>query len=257
MRPSDRTSMGGPDERFLTTEWTMILRAQTRDADARREAMGELARRYWKPVYCFLRYKGHSNEEAKDLTQGFFEQVVLGRGLVQKADRAKGRFRNFLLRSLDLYSRGVRRAKMSKRRRPEGGLIALDGVESFNMPALADDVTPEELFHYGWAATLLEAVMEDVELQCRHFDEQSHWEVFRARILAPIMEGTPPPSIAEVCARYGIASAAKASNMIVTVKRRFRATMKRHVRPLVASDAAVDEEIRDLMAILSRSRARF
>jgi hypothetical protein len=70
------------------------------------------------------------------------------------------------------------------------------------------------------------------------------------------MEGTPPPSIAEVCARYGIASAAKASNMIVTVKRRFRATLMCHVRPLVASAAAVDEEIRDLLEILSRNGAR-
>jgi DNA-directed RNA polymerase specialized sigma24 family protein len=218
--------------------------------------MGELVGRYWKPVYCFLRYRGYANEEAKDLTQGFFEKVVLGRGLVQKANRVKGRFRNFLLRSLEHYAGGVRRERASKRRQPEGGIISLEGIELFDAPEPADDVTPEELFHYGWAATLLEGVVRDVERQCRDFHEQTHWEVFCARVLAPITEGSAPPSIAEICARHSIASTAKASNMIVTVKRRFRATLVRHVRPLVASDAEVDAEIRDLLEILSKNRAR-
>jgi len=255
MRPSDRTSMGGPNERFLTTDWTMILRAQTRNKDARRAVMGELVRRYWKPVYAYLRRKGNSNEEAKDLTQGFFEEIILSRGLVQEADAAKGRFRNFLLRSLELYARGVHRAKTAKRRRPDKGLIPLEGIESFNVPEPADGLTPEELFHYNWAAALLEEVVEEVEHQCRTFHEQVHWEVFSARVLKPIMEGSTPPSIAELCARHGIPSTTKASNMIVTVKRRFRATLMCHVRPLVASDAEVAEEIRDLLEILSRNGA--
>lgn len=256
MRPSDRTSMGGPNERFLTTDWTMILRAQTLDEGARRAVMGEFVTRYWKPVYCFLRHKGHANEDAKDLTQGFFEEIVLSRRLVQKADCAKGRFRNFLLRSLEHYAGGVHRARTSKKRRPEGGIIPLDGIESLNVPEPADDVTPAEQFHYSWAATLLEEVVADVERQCLAFDEQTHWAVFHARVLAPIMEGSAPPSVAELCARYGIAGTNRVSNMIVTVKRRFRAALVRHVRPLVASDAEVDAEIRDLMAILSKNRAR-
>jgi RNA polymerase sigma-70 factor (ECF subfamily) len=249
--------MGGPNERFLTTDWTMILRAQTCDEDARRAALGELAGRYWKPVYCFLRRKGNTNEEAKDLTQGFFEEVVLGGGWVRQADSARGRFRNFLSRSLDMYARGVHRARTSKRRRPDKGLVPLEGLESFNVPEPASDVTPEEIFHYNWAAALLEQVVEDVKRQCADFDEMTHWKVFCARVLTPTMEGSPPPSMAELCDRYGITSTAKASNMIVTVKRRFRAGLVRHVRPLVGSDAEVDEEIRDLMRILSRSGAGF
>ena len=256
MRPSDRTSMGGPNERFLATDWTVILRAQGRNKQSRRAALGELVGRYWKPVYAYLRRKGNSNEEAKDLTQGFFERVVLGRGLVQKANRAKGRFRNFLLRSLELYARGVHRAKTAKRRRPDGGLVPLDGLESFNVPEPADGVTPEECFNFNWAAALLEEVVEEVKHQCRTFHEQVHWELFHARVLKPITEGSTPPSIAELCARHGIASTAKASNMIVTVKRRFRATLMCQVRPLVGSDAEVDDEIRDLLEILSRNGAR-
>ena len=257
MRPSDRTSMGGPNERFLTTEWTVILRAQGRNEGMRRAAMGELVRRYWKPVYAYLRRKGNSNEEAKDLAQGFFEEVVLGRGLVEEADAAKGRFRSFLLASLESYARGVHRAMTTRKRRPDRGLVPLEGLESFNVPEPADGLTPEELFHYNWAAALLEEVVKEVEHQCRTFHEQVHWEVFSARVLKPIMEGRAPPSLDELCARHGLSSTTRVSNMIVTVKRRFRATLLCHVRPLVASDAEVDEEIRDLLEILSRNGARF
>ncbi len=255
MARGDKTSMGGPHERFMTTDWTNILHVREGDANARHEAMGSLIAAYWKPIYCFLRYRGCTNEEAKDLTQGFFQEVVLGRRLVQGADRAKGRFRNFLLISLNHYVTSVHRANTSRKRRPRMGLVPLEGLESFQVPEPSHAFTPEESFHQNWAATLLEQVVADVERQCRSRGEENHWQVFRARVLRPIMDGSPPPSLAELCALYGIAGAARASNMIVTVKRRFRAALRRHVRPLVASEAAVDEEIDDLMAILARGSA--
>jgi RNA polymerase sigma-70 factor (ECF subfamily) len=254
-RYDPKTSLGGPNERFRTTDWTNIRHAQGGDEAERRGAMATLVGGYWKPIYCFLRRRGRSDEEAKDLTQGFFQEVVLGRRWLEEADRAKGRFRSFLMVSLDHYARSVHRAGACRKRRPEKGLVPLEGAESFSVPEPAHRFTPEEAFHRDWAAALLGQVIADVERQCRARGEATHWEMFAARVLRPILDGSAPPPMADLCARLGVARAARASNMIVTVKRRFRSSLENHVRPLVASDAAVAEEIDDLMAILARTSA--
>ena len=103
MKRDDMTDMGGTGQAFLTTHWSIIENVGTSDDDKNQALIGLLLSKYWKPVYCYLRRKGHDNEQAKDLTQGFFHDVVLGRNLIQKADQSKGRFRSFLLIALNRY----------------------------------------------------------------------------------------------------------------------------------------------------------
>ena len=247
--------MGGQAERFATTHWSVILNLDAESEVRQQAALDELMRRYWKPVYCYLRRKGKSNEEAKDLTQGFFCDIVLGKELPQKADKAKGRFRTFLLTALDHYVTSVHRAATAKKRRPPGGLAPLDAIDGASVPEPADDATPDAAFHYAWACELLDEVLAEVESGCRERDMAAHWAVFRARVLRPILGNTEPPPLAALCAEHGIEGEARASNMLVTVKRRFQAALRRRVRLLVGSDGDVDEEIGDLMRILSASRA--
>ena len=90
MKVSGRTSIGGVASRFQTTQWSNILAAQTTDETRRQFMLENLIETYWKPVYCYLRRKGCENETAKDLRQAFFSEIVFGRGLIQKANRAKG-----------------------------------------------------------------------------------------------------------------------------------------------------------------------
>ena len=75
--------MGGVEHKFQKTRWSEIHDAKTLDETRRRAAVGCLMQKYWKPVYCYLRQKRYDNESAKDLTQGFFQEIVLGRELVQ------------------------------------------------------------------------------------------------------------------------------------------------------------------------------
>ena len=81
----DRTDIGGERETFLTTHWSMIQGVKAQE-DKDRALIGLLLERYWKPVYCCLRRKGYGNEEAIDLTQGLFHDVVLNRRLAERAD---------------------------------------------------------------------------------------------------------------------------------------------------------------------------
>ena len=84
----DETDLGGTGDVFLTTHWSLVEHIQADESDGQ-ALIGALLQRYWKPVYCYLRHKGHTNEIAKDLTQGFFHEIVLGRELIQQADKTK------------------------------------------------------------------------------------------------------------------------------------------------------------------------
>lgn len=251
--------MDGWDGAFHTTRWTEIFEARSADESRRtagQAALDALVGRYWKPVYYYLRCKGYAREGAKDLTQGFFHEVVLGRGLIQKADRARGRFRTFLLKALDRYVANVQRDEKRKRRTPEGGLVSLEDVDWLRVPEPVHYASPVEAFDYAWASALLDQVLAEVAGKCRETGTVTHWELFRARVLAPIMDNAEPPSLAHLCEKHSIPKRAKASHMILTVKRRFQSVLRRHVRQFVETDAEVDEEIDHVLKIFSRGGAR-
>ena len=124
------------------------------------------------------------------------------------------------------------------------------------LPALPHDfaqATAEDSFHYAWLSALLERVVSEVRSVCCEQGMQTHWTLFQERLLGPILEASDPPPLPELCARYDIADAKTASNMIVTVKRRFRSALIRHVRGTVASDERASEEVKDLLQFLPRA----
>lgn len=251
----DHTSMGGSRERFLTTEWSVIDLIRDGSETSSAALINDLLGKYWKPVYCYLRRKGYDNEHAKDLTQGFFQEVVLGRSLIEHAERSRGRFRTFLLTALQQYTAGVHRKQTAQKRSPKGQLIRLDALEASEQIEAPAQFSPEESFDYAWAAQLLDCVLAEVREKCLADGKRLHWQVFHDRVLEPIMEDTAAPSLVGLCQKYGIDSPGKASNMMITVNRRFQANLKRHIRRSVIQDGDVDSEVQELMRISSRGRA--
>lgn len=249
------TDMGGEDQVFRTTQWTKIFAANARGDPYWQEALADILGRYWKPVYCYLRRRGNTNERAKDLTQGFFCDVVLGRGLIGQAERTKGRFRTFLLTALDRYVTDFRRVETAKKRVPQGALLRLDAIDFDNVPDPKDCSSPDAAFNHLWASSLLDQVLTEVREQCAEKGMSTHWNVFSAKVLQPIMQNTEAPSYAELCTRRGLADTRKARNMVITVKRRIQAALKRHVRPLVDSDEEAEKEIDELIRVLSEPGA--
>jgi len=252
MKHDDMTDMGGVGEAFLTTHWSIIENVSSSDDDKNRALIGLLLDRYWKPVYCYLRRKGHDNEQAKDLTQGFFHEVVLGRGLIQKADQSKGRFRSFVLIALNRYLITARTGQAAQKRIPKSKLVPLDVVDAPELRQAAPELTPEDSFNYAWVSALLEQVLAEVEAKCHEDGKTVHWHVFHDRVLDPIMDRTEPPSMKEICRKYAVESEAKASNMMVTVKRRFQTALRNHLRSLVVSEEQVDEELAEVMRFLPK-----
>ena len=245
MRGKDHTDLGGEQGTFLTTHWSLIegIRAG-QDQDQTR--IGSLLKDYWKPVYCYLRRRGFANEEAKDLTQAFFHEIVLGKELVQQADRGKGRFRSFLLTALRNYLINVQDKETAKKRLPKGKLVSLDMVDPETLPEVADTLSPDDCFNHVWVSSLLERALQEVETSCHEDGKTVYWKVFEERVLQPIVDETARPSVKDICDRYGIPDGGKLANMVVTVKRRVRAALEKYVQESVMAADEAHEELQDL-----------
>ena len=209
----------------------------------REAVLAELYQRYWKPIYCYLRSMGFRNEQAKDLTQGFFTEKVLGQDLAGKADRVKGRFRSFLLRAVRNYAISVQRAGRM--------LASLDDTQDVG-DAHGD---PEREFNLAWADGLLQEVLEELELECRERNKLTHWQVFHDWLLEPQIE-QKKEAMDEICIRYGVPDAPTAYHMIENIKRRFRSILRDRLSTLAGSQEDIELEIRDFIGIFSSSPAR-
>src|SRR3989442_7325339 len=152
---------------FATTHWSVVVAAGQEDSTPARNALETLCRAYWYPIYVYVRRKGHGPDDAQDLTQEFFAQLI-SKDLLRLADRNKGKFRTFLLGALDYFlAREWSRAHRQKR----GGqfiFISLDQQtpeERYRLEP-ADTDTPEKKFLRQWALTVLKQAMDALELEC-------------------------------------------------------------------------------------------
>lgn len=253
MAYDDLTKMGGIQGTFLTTHWSLIqATAENKDQNQEKALINLLLNRYWKPVYCYLRRKGYNNEDAKDLTQGFFHEIILGYNIFKKADRSKGRFRSFLLKALERYLMTVHNKQTAQKRIPQDKLVSLEVADDAELRQVCTELTPEDSYNYAWVSALLERVLDDVRSDCYRDGLSVHWHVFHDRALNPIMNKTSPPSLKDVCHKYGVEAESTASNMIVTVKRRLGTTLRKHLRDSVESDDEVDEELQEIMKFLPK-----
>jgi hypothetical protein len=248
----EHTSMGGQREAFLTTHWSLIEDVK-KHQDKDRALIGILLKRYWKPVYCYLRGKGYDNEQAKDLTQGFFHEVVLNRDLVLQADQCKGRFRTFLLYALNQYLIDQTRRETAKKRIPKEKIVSLDIVGPPELPQAITNSSPEDCFNYAWKSTILDQTLSDVESAYFEQGMETHWHVFNERVVQPNLQGTQPLSIKDICAKYGIEDELRVSSMITTVKRRFRTALKKNLRNTVTSETLINEELREIVDFFSKN----
>jgi len=236
----------GGDHWFHTTQWTEICQLPQSDGSVRSKLLETLLSRYWSPIYWYVRKKGYDRDLAKDLTQDFFHEIVLGRGLFDKVSQDKGRLRNYLLVAVERYLASFERKRSAKKRRPTQAVISLDQVDC---PEPQTDEDPEQAFCRGWAAELLDRSLAELSEMCHGLGDQVLWSIFNDVLLGPIFNDADRPSFQEVCQRYHVESESKASNMLTTAKRRFRSIMRRNLRESVGSDSDVDRELMDLLEI--------
>jgi RNA polymerase sigma-70 factor (ECF subfamily) len=228
---------------FPTTAWPDIVRAGGAYGEAARRTLGQLIRRYWHPVYFFIRHKGRSREEAKDLTQGFFAFLV-DKNVVSYADRNRGKFRSLILASVTQYL-ALQHRRDSRHRRSElrGELDPdLEAWQGFE-PTRSED--PEATFMRNWAKRLVENCVERLHEECREEGKEVRFRVFRARFLD--VERSDAKTTAK---ELGI-SVDDVANHLSWGKRRFKRILRHEVQEQVASPEQADEEIVELLGVLT------
>jgi DNA-directed RNA polymerase specialized sigma24 family protein len=237
-RRDETTLMGDGQPEFPATSWTLVLNAA--EQERVREALYRL---YWRPLYCLLRHRGFSNDDAKEHTQDFLTQILLGRDFLSKVDRSKAtKFRWYLVAAFLNHVRSKLRKKRERRW----------DDEKLDPPAPSELEDAARVFDYEWAVGILQRVLEDVKSQCLRDGLEIYWHVFTARVAAPLLEEKPPLPLPDLCQRYGIASPGKASNMIVTIKRRFQTTLRQHLDAFADSPEGREETWEDFLAIFAR-----
>src|SRR5947207_14134032 len=176
--PPDRpaTAFAG-GEQFPPTLWSVVLRAGQNSSEQSHEALATLCRAYWFPLYAFLRRQGKSPHDAEDLTQGFMLHL-LEKETLSRVKREKGKFRSFLLASLQYYLADERSKEMAQKRGGGATLIPLDAqqAEQIYQAELTDNLDPAKVFDRRWSMTLLERTLSRLEAE---FSEPGRKERFQ------------------------------------------------------------------------------
>src|ERR1051326_944750 len=177
-----------PAGSFATTQWTVVLSASRSDPAQARAALENLCRTYWYPLYAYVRRRGHSAADAEDLTQGFFARLLELHSLEQ-GRKEKGRFRSFLLASLNHYlSDEWDRASAAKRDVRRTVALNIEQAETRYGREAADTETAERVFERQWALTLLEVVVRRLQ---KEYDSAGKGALFLALRFAISGEGKP------------------------------------------------------------------
>ena len=234
---------------FPRTDWVEL--GQTGEADEAR--LDRLIRTYWAPLRIFLVATFPSLQEQADLLlQDFAEDKILKRGWLQRADRSRGKFRDFLKTSLRNFV-----------------LDRLNRAEFKHAPVSMEDLArepsapeaPSEAFDLTWARTVLAQTLRRMEADCKDpsADQPRRgqiWEMFRLRLLQPIFENASPAPYEELIARFGLRSPTDASNLLLSAKRIFKMHLGRVIHEYAEQDAATAAEIQALEEFLARLAKR-
>jgi len=239
---------------FHTTRWTIVMRAAQSQAQGGQSALAELCRLYWYPLYMFARRRGHSPEDAKDVTQGFFLHLLEHRALTG-VDRLKGKFRSFLLASFQNHlSDEVDRSRRLKR----GGdkeFVQLDAEEAEERYRLepVESLTAEKMFDARWAMTLLAEALDRLRQDYATEGKTSTFESLKV-FLDPINSGAPP-SYEEIANRLQI-STGTVKTLIHRLRKRYTALLREEVGRTVSDATEIDEEIHSLCEALIAAEGR-
>jgi RNA polymerase sigma-70 factor (ECF subfamily) len=245
--PSDRPDDTGA-ARFATTSWTIVAQARDESAPAARQALTELCQAYWYPMYAFLRRRGHSPDQAEDLTQGFFADL-LARDSLKGVDPSKGKFRSFLLGSLQHYLSNRRDWDQRLKRGGKIPHLSLDfrDAERCYLREPAHEETPERLFDRRWALTLLARVLDRLE---REVDSENKRPLFE-RLKPTLMGESDTATYAQLGTELGMTTGA-VKVAVHRLRKRFRALLQDEIARTLADPGDFQEEINELFLALSR-----
>lgn len=235
---------------FAATRWTLVERLQGADEASRREAAESLARIYSGAVYAWVRRKGYGREEAADVAQAFFADVVLGRGLFERARPERGQLRNLVLTALDRYLVDLHRAR-GREQRGLGWSVPLEHAErEERFLNSCNGHAAGEVFERRWALATVEEALRRCERHFTRGGREAHWRAFEARVIVPAVFGAAPPPLRSLASSLNAPTAADVASMVQVVRKRFESVLREVVAETVTGEGDRGHEYRRLVQVL-------
>ncbi len=239
------TAVGGSS--FPTTRWTLILESRNKLEPDGTAALNALCQGYWYPLYAYIRRKGHSHEQASDLTQEFFTQLLSGT-FFERANPDKGRFRAFLLTALRYFLNDeYDRSSAAKR---GAGIVreplpfSIDDGERFYSREPHHDETPERIYERRWARAVLDRVVTAMRAEFERHGRLDHFLHLKVYLM-----GQADVPYAALAQKLEISESALKSG-IHRFRKRYRDLLREEVAATVADPNDVDAELKYLLSAL-------
>ncbi len=232
---------------FLTTRWSLVVRASSPQEPAARGALEDLCRMYWWPLYAYLRRRGVDAERAADLVQGLFVELI-EKGRLAQVESARGRFRGWLLAALKYHVGHENERARAAIRGGDAHHVALDADEADRRwrIASATELDPERTFERAWALAVLDAALARLE---RRMEREGKSALFSA--LKPFLTADPDAASLRTIAEQ----LASTEGAVKVAAHRTRTAWREEIRAEIASTLDdvrdLDDEVRALFAALA------
>ena len=232
---------------FPSTHWSVVLAARADNPAVARAALEQLCTVYWYPLYAFVRRRGHQPANAEDVVQGFIIHLF-EHHFFQAADPDKGRFRSYLLASLNHFMADAADRAGRQKRGDGRPLLSLDAglAERRYAQEPADPCDPEQLFERRWALTLLDTVLQRLETEAA---ESGRANLFR-QIKGVLQGDHDGMTLVQLAPQLGMSEAALTMT-ILRLRQRYRELVREEIAHTVSRPVEIDEEMRYLFQVLS------
>lgn len=235
----------GPSH-FRTTAWSVVAGAQDAEGDDREFCLARLCNTYWKPIYYYMRRRGLKHDDARDMTQEYFA-TFLEKNFVATADRERGKFRTFVLVTVNRFL--TKQLERRNRQRAKFNIaipVDADG-EEFMLPELSHGNTAEDEFNRRWALSLIESTLETMRGECNEGKKRLYYETFALYLES--VSNEKPLSYRELAEELDVTET-DITNFLFRGRNVFQKLLRDQIRESVQSESAIDEEIEALKAYL-------
>ena len=242
------TDIGGAQQRFPVTNQSAIAAARSEDHVVRQRAFDTILTSYWKPAYKYIRLKWQANnEDAKDLTQGFFANAF-EKNHFANYDARKASFQTFLRTCLDGFVANERKAGKRLKRGGDANHFQLDfpGAEDEMAMQQAQDLSPEDYFHREWVRWMFTMSVEALRERCEASGRMMHFQLFEAYDLND--DDDEMISYASLAKTFDL-EPATVNNYLAATRRDFRRIVLDKLREITATDEEFRTEARSLLGV--------
>ena len=240
------TDIGGPLHKFPVTNHSAIIGARSDDQLTRRRAFDTILASYWKPAYKYIRLKWQAdNEDAKDLTQGFFANAF-EKNHFASYDATKASFQTFLRTCLDGFVANERKAGRRLKRGGDMDHYQLDfaTAETELAAHASTDLSPEDYFHREWVRWMFTLAVDALRQRCEESGRNVHFQLFERYDL----RDDANVSYASLGEEFNL-DTATVNNYLAAVRRDFRRVVVEKLREITATDEEFRTEARSLLGV--------